>query len=101
MLNNGSCLHNLQIVCPTQLASKLKNINFGSCLIIEGQLVSTPHRDQPIELHAQQIELVNPTAEDYPLQKQALPLEVVRNYPQLRAKTNYFLAVFKLRSQIS
>ncbi|CAG8706031.1 10508_t:CDS:2, partial [Ambispora leptoticha] len=40
------------------------------------QLVSTPHRNQQVELHAQQIELVNSTAKDYPLQKQAIPLEV-------------------------
>jgi asparaginyl-tRNA synthetase len=68
---------------------------------MEGQLVSTPHRNQKVELHAQQIELVNPAGEDYPLQKQALPLEVVRNYPHLRAKTNYFLALFRLRHSVS
>ena|SRR2546430_17062803 len=100
-LNDGSGLPNLQIVCPSHLAKKIKNANFGSCLMIEGQLVSTPNRNQKIELQSQKIELVNPAAEDYPFQKQTIPLEVVRNYPHLRTKTSYFLAVFKLRSQIS
>ena len=99
-LNDGSCLQNLQIVCSSHLA-EVKNVNFSSCLIIEGKLVLTPNRDQKIELQAQKIEFVNLTETDYPLQKQAIPLEVVRNFPHLRAKTNYFLAVFKLRSQIS
>ena len=100
-LNDGSCLQNLQIICSSHLAEKAKNINFSSCLIVEGKLVLTPNRDQKIELQAQKIEFINLTETDYPLQKQAIPLEVVRNFPHLRAKTNYFLAVFKLRSQIS
>jgi len=100
-LNDGSCLQNLQIICSSHLSEKTKNINFSSCLIVEGKLVLTPNRDQKIELQAQKIEFVNLTETDYPLQKQAIPLEVVRNFPHLRAKTNYFLAVFKLRSQIS
>ena len=35
------------------------------------------------------------------LQKNKVPLEVVRNFPHLRAKTNYFLSVFRLRHSIS
>jgi len=80
---------------------EIKNVNFGSCLIIKGKLILTPDRAQKIELKAQKIEFINLTGADYPLQKQAIPLEVVRNYPHLRAKTNYFLAVFKLRNRIS
>ncbi|CAJ0640946.1 15974_t:CDS:2, partial [Entrophospora sp. SA101] len=68
---------------------------------MKGKLSLTPNRTQKIELQAQKIEFANLTETDYPLQKQAIPLEVVRNYPHLRAKTNYFLAVFKLRNQIT
>jgi len=35
------------------------------------------------------------------LQKNKVLLEVVRNFPHLRAKTNYFLSVFRLRHSIS
>ena len=94
-------MQNLQVICPSYLAEEIKNTNFGSCLIIEGKLILTPNRDQKIELRAQKIGFINLTEADYPLQKQAIPLEVVRNFPHLRAKTNYFLATFKLRSQIS
>ncbi|KLL04107.1 MAG: asparaginyl-tRNA synthetase [Mycoplasmataceae bacterium CE_OT135] len=100
-LNDGSCLQNLQVVCPSHLTEEIKNANFGSCLRAKGKLILTLDRAQKIELRAQKIEFVNPAAADYPLQKQAIPLEVVRNYPHLRAKTNYFLAIFKLRSQVS
>ena|ERR1700722_17933106 len=89
MLNDGSSLENLQIVFPSNLTEKLKGINFGSYLIVSGKLLLTPERTQNCELQAQKIELINPTAEDYPLQRQKIPLGIVRNFPHLRAKTNY------------
>src|SRR5438552_9585750 len=81
ILNDGSCLQNLQIVCSSHLTEEIKNVNFGSCLIMKGKLSLTPNRTQKIELQAQKIEFANLTETDYPLQKQAIPLEVVRNYP--------------------
>ncbi|CAH1756651.1 11269_t:CDS:2 [Entrophospora sp. SA101] len=92
---------NLQIVCPADLVDKIKQINFDSNLIVSGKLVVTSQRQQPCELQVSQIEFINPTATDYPLQKKNIPLEVVRKFPHLRAKTNYFLAIFRLRHSIS
>ena len=100
-LNDGSCLANLQVVCPPNLAEEIRKINFGSSLIVSGKLILTPERAQSCELQAQTIEFISPTGENYPLQKKEIPLEVVRNYPHLRAKTNYFLALFRLRHSIS
>jgi asparaginyl-tRNA synthetase len=99
-LNDGSCLANLQIICSPSV-KETKSINFGSCLKVRGKLELTPKRAQICELQAEKIEFVNPTAADYPLQKQSIPLEIVRNYPHLRAKTNYFLAIFRLRQVVS
>ena len=71
-------------------------------MIVNGILTLTPKRIQSCELQIQQIEFINPTTEEnYRLQKKSIPLEVVRNYPHLRAKTNYFLAIFRLRHVIS
>src|SRR3954451_4569647 len=89
-LNDGSCLSNLQLVCPPDLAEKTKQINFGSSLIVSGKLILTPERVQSCELQCREIELVNSTDEGYPLQKQFIPLEEVRKHLHLRAKTNYF-----------
>lgn len=100
-LNDGSCLPNLQVVFSPSLAEKIKKINFGSGLIIKGKLILTPERAQTCELQAQEIEFISLTESDYPLQKQIIPLRVVRDYPHLRAKTNYFLALFRLRHSIS
>src|SRR5437588_7943112 len=71
ILNDGSCLQNLQIICALDLAE----INFGSCLVVKGKLILTPERSQACELQAQSIEFINPTTNNYPLQKKAIPLE--------------------------
>ncbi|CAI2198589.1 6512_t:CDS:2, partial [Funneliformis geosporum] len=82
-------------------AEKTKQINFGSSLLVSGKLILTPTRGQSCELQVSEIELVNSTVDDYPFQKKNIPLEVVRNFPHLRAKTNYFLTLFRLRHSIS
>ncbi|CAG8584130.1 4459_t:CDS:2 [Ambispora gerdemannii] len=92
---------------PNSIAEKptgiirLRTINFGSSLIASGKLKLTPEREQICELQACDIEFINSTSSDYSLQKKNIPLEAVRNFPHLRAKTNYFLAIFRLRHSIS
>jgi len=76
-------------------------IKFGSYLQVQGQLVLTPHQAQNCELKLQKIMALSTPDPDYPFQKKKIPLEVVRNYPHLRTKTNYFLALFRLRHSIS
>jgi len=102
-LNDGSSLKNLQIVILQKKFSQfdlLKKINFASSLVVNGQLILTPEREQICELRVSEVEFVSSNADDYPLQKKNIPLEVVRDYPHLRAKTNYFSAVFHLRHSI-
>src|SRR5215213_10853656 len=103
-LNDGSILKSLQITIPRKnfLESDLLNkINFGSNLLVNGKLVLDSERQQTCELQVTKIATVNSTDTDYPLQKKYIPLEVVRKFPHLRAKTNYFLAIFRLRHSIS
>jgi asparaginyl-tRNA synthetase len=103
-INDGSTLENLQIIIPQGdfvQTSLLKQINFASGLLVSGKLVLTSGRQQPCELQVVKIELVNSTDPKYPLQKKVIPLETVRNHPHLRAKTNYFLTIFRLRHSIS
>src|ERR1043166_8982486 len=103
-LNDGTTLANLQIIVSQKFFSQtnLSNkINFGSSLIVNGKLSLTPQRKQSCELQVTEIEFIGSTVDDYPLQKKNIPLEVVRNFPHLRAKTNYFLAIFRLRHSLS
>jgi asparaginyl-tRNA synthetase len=103
-LNDGSTLDNLQIIVLQKKFSQLdllKKINFASSLVVSGKLVLTPEGKQPCELRDTKIEFINSVDPDYLLQKKNIPLEVVRDYPHLRAKTNYFLTIFRLRHSIS
>jgi len=103
-INDGSTLNWLQIVISLKnfpQVNFLNKINFGGCLSIIGQLVLTPKSAQPFELQAIKIEFSNRTDDDYPLQKKTLTLETIRNYPHLRAKTNYFLTMLRLRHSLS
>ncbi|WNE40790.1 MAG: Asparagine--tRNA ligase [Mycoplasmataceae bacterium] len=104
ILNDGSTNDNLQIVISQTYFLQnelLKKINFGSGLLVSGNIILTPQRKQSCELQATEIIFVNSVAEDYPFQKKDISLETVRNYPHLRAKTNYFLVLFRLRHSIS
>lgn len=104
ILNDGSTMNALQIIISRKnflQLGLLEKINFGSGLLVSGRLVLTPGRQQSCELEVEKIELVNSTDNNYPLQKKNIPLGIVRNFPHLRAKTNYFLAVFRLRHSIS
>jgi asparaginyl-tRNA synthetase len=103
-INDGSTLDNLQIVIPQKNFSQsdlLKQINFASSLLLRGKLVLTDQNKQPCELKEVEIEVVNSADENYPFQKQNIPLKIVRDYPHLRAKTYYFLTLFRLRHSIS
>ncbi|CAG8539561.1 14741_t:CDS:2, partial [Cetraspora pellucida] len=104
-LNDGSTLDNLQIIAERESppGGLLEKVNFSSCLLVSGRLLLTPQRSQPFELvvSGSDLEIINSTADDYPLQKKNIPLNVVRESPHLRAKTNYFLVLFRLRHSIS
>ncbi|WNE41551.1 MAG: Asparagine--tRNA ligase [Mycoplasmataceae bacterium] len=102
-LNDGSCFESIQIFFSNLFKQKdeLNILNFGGSLEIKGILKLTPEREQKFELIAEEIIDFRSTSELYPIQKKNLPISFIRDYPQFRARTNYFLAMFRLRSEIS
>jgi len=100
-IKDGSSLKTLQLISPPELTNQLKKVKFGSYLRARGQLVLTPQQAQSCELKIEKITALSAPDHDYPLQKKKTPLETVRNYPHLRTKTNYFLALFRLRHSVS
>lgn len=100
-LNDGSCFKDLQVVMNRdELANydEISSQNVGAALIVRGVLELTPDRPQPFELKATQIVVEGPSAPDYPLQKQRQTREYLRTQQHLRARTNLFRAVFRVRS---
>lgn len=100
-LNDGSCFKDLQVVLDSASLPNYDEIvsqNVGAALEIAGELVLTPKRPQPFELHAATIVVAGTSAPDYPLQKQHQSREFLRTVQHLRARTNLFRAVFRIRS---
>jgi asparaginyl-tRNA synthetase len=101
-LGDGSCFKNLQVVFE---ADKIDNfaevtkLGAGSAVVVTGELTATPQARQPFELHASAISVEGASPPEYPLQKKKHSLEYLRTLAHLRARTNTFGAVFRVRSQ--
>jgi len=99
-LNDGSIIHNIQIVADVQKFDEelMKQITTGSCINVRGKLIESPGSGQKVEIHADNIELYGTAdAETYPLQKKGHTLEFLREIAHLRPRTNTFGAVLRIR----
>ena len=100
-LNDGSSFKNLQVILEADKLSNFAEIvklNVGSALVVHGQVVLTPNAKQPLEVHAESVEVEGLSTPDYPLQKKRHSLEFLRSIAHLRPRTNTFAAVFRVRS---
>jgi len=99
-LNDGSTIHNLQIVANVETFGEefLKDINTSTSLAVTGQLVESQGSGQQVELIAQTIHLYGKSDPDkYPIQPKKHSLEFLRENAHLRFRTNTFSAVFRIR----
>lgn len=102
-LNDGSTVHNVQIVVDVEKLGEefLKPVTTGACISVNGLLVES-HGKQSVEIQATEIHLygtADPQA--YPLQKKGHSPEFLREIAHLRPRTNTFGAVFRIRHHMS
>lgn len=99
-LNDGSCFKNLQVVFDTALSNfnEIAKLGVGASVIVTGEIVLTPEGRQPLEMHAQKIDVEGVSSPDYPLQKKRHSQEFLRSIAHLRPRTNTFGAAFRVRS---
>jgi asparaginyl-tRNA synthetase len=99
-LNDGSVIHNIQIVADVAAFGEdlLKKINTGACIGVKGRLVESVGQGQKMEIIAASIEIYGEAdPEIYPLQKKGHSFEFLREIAHLRIRTNSFGAVFRIR----
>lgn len=102
-LNDGT-FRGCQIVVEK---SKIKNFDeiikqlTGASMEARGKVVLTPNAKQPFEINADAMTVLGECAPDYPLQKKGHTMEFLREHAYLRARTNTFNAVFRIRSVAS
>ena len=75
------------------------NVTLGSSIHVEGQMVKNPREAESYDLEVESLRIVGPCpSEDYPFKpRKPHPLDYVRQYPHLRARTNVFSAVTRVR----
>jgi len=99
--HDGTFFETLQVVYEEERVDNFKDIQkfrVGSSILVKGELVLTPDAKQPFEVKAHHIELLGDSPEDYPIQPKRHTREFLREVAHLRARTNLFHAVFRVRS---
>ena len=100
VVNDGSFFEPLQVVYSDALSDfdEIARIGVGAAVTVTGKIVVTPGAKQPLEMQASVVVLEGASPSDYPLQKKRHSFEYLRTISHLRARTNTFQAVFRIRS---
>ena len=110
-VNDGSCFANIQLTFDrsnpkdadvNNIENELKRINTGTSIKAEGIIIPSPASGQAVEVTLIKLTVLgecNP--EEYPLQKNKMSMEYLRENATLRARTNTFGAVFRVRNQMA
>jgi len=99
-LNDGSTIHNLQVVVDVESFDEamLRDINTGAALAVSGELAESAGSGQNIELIAKKIDLLGKADPDkFPIQPKRHTLEFLRENAHLRFRTSTFGAIFRIR----
>lgn len=107
-VNDGSCFAGIQCAfdkgqgLSAATEAGLSRLSAGASVIIRGRIVPSPASGQRIEIAAGELDLIGEAdAETYPLQKKRHSLEFLREIAHLRARTNTFGAVARVRSRMA
>ena len=106
-LNDGSTLRNIQCVVDFESMEEalLKRITTGAAVHIKGSLVESQGKGQDVEIQVSSIEILGDADPELVsktiLQPKRHSLEFLREQAHLRARTNTFGAVMRLRSSLS
>jgi len=103
-LNDGSTIHNLQVVVDFENTPEetLKRITTGAAIKVEGQVVESQGKGQNVELQASEVIILGDSnPEEYPIQPKKHSLEFLRENAHLRVRTNAFGAIMRVRSTLA
>ena len=103
-LNDGSTIHNLQVVVDFENTPEetLKRITTGAAIKVKGQVVESQGKGQSVELQASEVTILGDSnPEEYPIQPKKHSLEFLRENAHLRVRTNAFGAIMRVRSTLA
>ena len=99
VLSDGTTINTLQVVYDISLSNyeEINKVLVGSSLEVTGTIVESSG-NQDFELKAESIKILGLADETYPIQAKRHTREFLREVGHLRARTNLFNAVFRVRS---
>lgn len=105
-VSDGSCFDPLQVVVPNTLANyatDVARLTTGCAIEAEGELVASQGQHQKVEVRATSLRVVGwvTDPEKYPIQPKPHSMEFLREVAHLRARTNTFGAVSRVRHTIA
>ena len=107
-VNDGSCFASIQLTfdrdkgIDAQTEKELSRITTGASIKATGALIESPASGQAVEVAAKTISVYGEASgETYPLQKKRHTFEFLRDIAHLRARTNTFGAVARVRNQMA
>jgi asparaginyl-tRNA synthetase len=103
-VNDGSCVATLQVVADAALPNyeQIAQLPAGSSVVVRGTLVASRGRGQRVEVQAAEVRVLGlADPHHYPIQQKRHSFEFLRTQAHLRARTNTFGAVLRVRSVLS
>ena len=102
-LNDGSFFKGVQVVFEEGLENfdEVSRLSISSTIKVKGTLVKSQGSGQDLEVKADKIEIFQKADLEYPLQNKRHTFEYLRTKAHLRARTNTFSAVFRVRSVLA
>ncbi len=104
-INDGSCFANLQVVADRSLPNyeaDVLRLHPGASVTVQGRLAASEGAGQAVELKAASLRVLGfCDPERYPLGKQRINFDRLREIAHLRARTNAFGAVARVRNVLA
>lgn len=100
-INDGSNAKGIQLIVDSS-CNELDKVTTGCSITATGLLVKSPAPEQPYEMQVHDLIILGCSSPDeYPLAKGKLPMDYLRKYVHLRARTSSFGSIFRIKSAIS
>ena len=105
-VHDGSCFDPLQVVAAGTLpnyGTEVARLTAGCAVVVEGELVASEGKGQPVEVQATSVEVVGwvDDADTYPIAAKRHSFEYLREHAHLRSRTNTFGAIARVRDCLS
>ncbi|MBI5595874.1 MAG: asparagine--tRNA ligase [Elusimicrobia bacterium] len=102
-VNDGSCQASIQVVADQALPNydaEVSRLTPGCSVLVVGELAASQGKGQTVEVKAASVTVLGKSDETFPIQPKKHTLEFLREVAHLRARTNLFGAVARVRNEV-